>query len=463
STSNVGTYGITQGTLAASANYALTYTGANVVVTARPLTVTADGQSMVYGDSLPTLTFVVGGSGLVNGDSLSGALATTASSTSNVGTYGITQGTLAASANYALTYTGANVAVTARPLTVTANAQIMVYGNSLPTLTYVVGGSGLVNGDSLAGALATTASSTSNVGTYGITQGTLANSNYTITSYIGANVAVTARPLTVTANGQSMVYGNVVPTLTYGVGGSGLVNGDSLTGALATTASATANVGSYGITRGTLAASGNYTLTYIGATVAVTARPLTVTADDQSRAFGAANPVLTWSVSSGNLVNGDSLTGVLSTSADATSPAGTYAIQQNTLAASGNYRLTYVGGVLTVAPAPGGGNTAGGGTAATPAQVAQTVIVSSLPTLLVPQPPTDQWVQTSQIVVLIQESGSDTGTASSSTSTSASGSGCSGSSFSSACERSPHPDNQNYGRWLTFQVQSALAQSGAVR
>ncbi len=457
STANVGTYGITQGTLAASANYALTYIGANVVVTARPLTVTADGQGMVYGDSLPTLTYVVGGSGLVNGDSLSGALATTAGSTANVGTYGITQGTLAASANYALTYTGANVAVTARPLTVTADGQSMVYGNALPTLTYGVGGSGLVNGDSLAGALATFASSSANVGTYGVTQGTLAASaNYALT-YTGANVAVTARPITVTADGQSMVYGNSLPSLTYVVGGSGLVNGDSLAGALATTASSTANVGTYGITEGTLAASANYALTYTGANVAVTARPITVTADDQSRAFGAANPVLTWSVSSGNLVNGDSLTGVLGTSADATSPAGIYAIQQNTLAASGNYRLTYVGGVLTVVPTTGAGNSA------TPAQVAQTVIVSSLPTLLVPQPPTDQWVQTSQIVVLIQESGSDTGTASSSSSTSASGSGCSGSSFSSACEGTPHPDNQNYGRWLTFQVQSELAQSGAVR
>ncbi len=252
-----------------------------------------------------------------------------------------------------------------------------------------------------------------------------------------------------------MVYGNSVPTLTYVLGGSGLVNGDSLAGALATTASSTANVGTYGITQGTLAASANYALTYTGANIAVTARPLTVTADDQSRAFGAANPVLTWSVSSGNLVNGNSLTGVLGTSADATSPAGTYAIQQNTLAASGNYRLTYVGGVLTVVPAIGAGATT------STAQVAQTVIVSSLPTLLAPEPPTDQWVQTSQTVVLIQDSGSDSATASSSASASASGSGCSGSSFS--CEGTPHPDNQNFGRWLTFQTQSGLAQSGAVR
>ncbi|WP_341992839.1 MBG domain-containing protein, partial [Azorhizobium sp. AG788] len=351
STSNVGTYGITQGTLAASANYALTYTGANVAVTARPLTVTADGQSMVYGNSLPSLTYVVGGSGLVNGDSLTGALATTASSTANVGTYGITQGTLAASGNYALTYTGANVAVTARPITVTADGQSMVYGNSLPTLTYVVGGSGLVNGDSLAGALATFASSSANVGTYGITQGTLANSNYALT-YTGANVAVTARPITVTADGQSMVYGNSLPTLTYVVGGSGLVNGDSLTGALATLASSTANVGTYGITQGTLAASGNYALTYTGANVSVTARPLTVTADGQSMIYGNSLPTLTYMVGGSGLVNGDSLTGALATLASSTANVGTYGTTQGTLAASANYALTYTGANVAVTARP---------------------------------------------------------------------------------------------------------------
>jgi hypothetical protein len=272
-------------TLAASTNYSLAYTGANVTITARPLTVTANSQSVVYGNSVPTLTYTIGGSGLVNNDTLTGALATTASSTSNVGSYGITQGTLA-NPNYTITsYTGANVTITVRPITVTATAQTMTYGDAVPSLTYAVGGSGLVNNDTLTGALATTASSTSNVGSYGITQGTLAaSSNYSLT-YTGANVTITARPLTVTANSQSVVYGNSVPTLTYTIGGSGLVNNDTLTGALVTTASSTSNVGSYGITQGTLAASSNYSLAYTGANVTITARPLTVTVAPQTKVY----------------------------------------------------------------------------------------------------------------------------------------------------------------------------------
>ena len=76
---------------------------------------------MTYGSAVPALTY--NETGLVNGDTLSGLLATTATATSNVGSYAITQGTLAASANYALSYVGANLTVTAAPLTVTANAQ----------------------------------------------------------------------------------------------------------------------------------------------------------------------------------------------------------------------------------------------------------------------------------------------------------------------------------------------------
>ena len=58
---------------------------------------------------------------LVNGDSLSGGLATSATTASNVGVYGITQGTLAASGNYALNYASANLTVTQRAITVIAD------------------------------------------------------------------------------------------------------------------------------------------------------------------------------------------------------------------------------------------------------------------------------------------------------------------------------------------------------
>ncbi|WP_163199294.1 MBG domain-containing protein, partial [Citrobacter freundii] len=88
-----------------------TFTGANLAVTQRAITVTADAKSRIYGDANPTLTWQVTSGSLVNGDNLTGGLATSATTASNVGSYAITQGDLAASSNYAVTYAGANLTV----------------------------------------------------------------------------------------------------------------------------------------------------------------------------------------------------------------------------------------------------------------------------------------------------------------------------------------------------------------
>ena len=118
---------------------------------------TADAQSRAYGDANPALTYQVGGSGLVNGDSLSGALATSATIAEQCRhlrhhpghTRGLRQ--LRAELNEQQPHRHP------RAITVTANAQSRAYGDANPALTYQVGGSGLANGDSLSGALATSA------------------------------------------------------------------------------------------------------------------------------------------------------------------------------------------------------------------------------------------------------------------------------------------------------------------
>ncbi|MDV3455892.1 MBG domain-containing protein [Sphingomonas sp. HF-S4] len=351
--SNVGVYAIGQGALAASSNYALTYIGADLLVTARPITVAADAQSRIYGDANPTLTYTVGGSGLYGSDILSGALATSATQGSNVGSYAITQGTLGTSGNYAVAYTGADLSITARPITVAADAQSRIYGNANPALTYTIGGSGLYGSDTLSGALATAATQRSDVGSYAITLGTLAaqNGNYALT-YAGANLSVTARPITVTANAQTRVYGNANPPLTYAIGGSGLHGSDALSGALATAATQSSDVGIYGIGQGTLAAGSNYALTYNGANLSVTARPITVTADAPTRIYGNANAALTYTVGGSGLYGSDTLSGALATAATQSSDVGIYGIGQGTLAAGSNYVLTYNDANLSITARP---------------------------------------------------------------------------------------------------------------
>ena len=84
-------------------------------------------------------------------------------------------------------------------------------------------------------------------------------------SFVGSSGSlsqtVNPAPLTVTAVNKSMTYGGTVPALTYTY--TGLVNGDTsatFSGGLATTATSSSSVGSYPITQGTLAATGNYTI-----------------------------------------------------------------------------------------------------------------------------------------------------------------------------------------------------------
>ena len=242
---------------------------------------------------------------------------------------------------------GANLAVTQRAITVTANAQTRTYGDDNSPLTSRVTAGSQVNGDGFTGGLSTLADKTSNVGSYAITQGDLAlSSNYALT-YVGAQLAVTQRAVTVTADAQSRTYGDANPALTYQVTAGSRVNGDGFTGGLSTTATGTSNVGSYAITQGDLALSSNYALTYVGANLGVTKRAVTISTPDVARPFGAANPPLIWSITSGNLVNRDQLTGELAVDADRKSGPGVYQVRLGTLGHP-NYALILRGGRFTV-------------------------------------------------------------------------------------------------------------------
>ena len=225
---NVGDYAITQGSLVLSDNYILTYVGANLTIVVRPVTVTADGQTKVYGYNDPSLTYKITVGSLVAGDVFSGGLTRTAGE--NVGTYAIGLGSLVLSTNYNLNYVGANLVITARPITVTADGQTKVYGYNDPTLTYKLTVGSLVAGDVFSGGL--TRAIGESVGTYAIGQGTLAlSTNYNL-NYVGANLVITARPITVTADGQTKVYGYNDPSLTYKLTVGSLVAGDVFSGGL---------------------------------------------------------------------------------------------------------------------------------------------------------------------------------------------------------------------------------------
>ncbi|MFZ2096959.1 MAG: MBG domain-containing protein, partial [Anaerolineales bacterium] len=161
-------------------------------------------------------------------------------------------------------------------------------------------------------------------------------------------VTVNKRSITVTADSKYKVYGNADPAFTYHITSGSLVFGDTFSGALNRTTGEA--VGSYAINQGSLALSSNYILTYVGANLTITKRPITVTADAKSKAYGDADPALTYQVTSGSLVFGDTISGELTRAAGES--LGTHAILQGTLALSDNYNLTYVGANLTITKRP---------------------------------------------------------------------------------------------------------------
>ncbi len=272
------------------------------------MTATA-GQGKVYGTVDPALTYSITSGALVGTDAITGSLVRAPGEAVGT-TYAISVGTLTAGTNYALTYVGANFAITPAAITITATAgQGKVYGTVDPALTYSITSGALVGTDAITGSLVRATGEA--VASYPISVGTLtAGTNYTIT-YVGANFAITPAAITVTASaGQGKVYGTVDPALTYSITSGALVGTDAITGSLVRATGEA--VASYPISVGTLTAGPNYTLTYVGDNFAITPAAITVTASaGQGKVYGTVDPALTYSITSGALVGTDAITGSL--------------------------------------------------------------------------------------------------------------------------------------------------------
>ncbi|MBS1811756.1 MAG: Ig-like domain repeat protein [Acidobacteria bacterium] len=357
---------VTQGTLAAD-NYNFTLVNGTLTVGKALLTVTADNKAQTYGAVLPSLTATI--TGFLNSDTSSvltgeAALNTSATNTSATGVYPITvtQGTLAAT-NYDFTFVNGTLTVGKATLTVSADNKTKLFGATLPEFTFSY--AGFANGDSatvVSGSptLSTTATAGSNAGQYpiSIALGTLAAANYDF-AFVNGTLTISKAMLIVTAENKSRTYGSANPPLTTTI--TGFVNGDTVSvlsgeAVLSTSAHSASAVGAYPIqvTAGTLAAS-NYDFTFINGSLTISKALLTVTADNKSRVYGAANPSFTATISgfvnneSPSVISGEA---ALSTTATTTSSVGLYAINAapGTLAAT-NYDFAFANGTLTIGQA----------------------------------------------------------------------------------------------------------------
>jgi hypothetical protein len=351
---NKGTYAIGQGTLALSSNYDLHYVGADFTITAKSASVTPAAKTKTYGDTDPDLTGTL--SGFLTGDKVTAAYSRVAGETVADGPYTIsaTLSPAGVLGNYNIAYNTADFTITAKPITVTADAaQTKVYGDPEPlSFTYKTNVA-LVPGDSFSGVLSRAAGE--NKGTYAIGQGTLAlSSNYDL-HYVGVDFTITAKPITVTADAaQTKVYGDPEPlSFTYTVPVGSLVGTDSLSGSLSRVANE--NVGAYAINQGTLGvADTNYAITYVGADFTITARPITVTAVTDTKSYdGTTASTGTPTITSGSLASGDTVTWTQSFdtknvgTGKTLTPAGTVSDGNGGL----NYNITFVNdttGIITM-------------------------------------------------------------------------------------------------------------------
>ena len=175
-----------------------------------------------------------------------------------------------------------------------------------------------------------------------------------------AELTVTPAPLTITANNQTKVYGAAPPTLTASY--TGFVNGDT-SASLATlptilttaTAASHFSVNPYSITASG-AVDTDYSISYVAGSLSVTPAPLMITADSQTKVYGAALPTLTASYT--GFVNGDT-SASLATRPMTSSPAAIYSDVSGspyavtaTGAVDGDYSIGYAPGMLFVSPAP---------------------------------------------------------------------------------------------------------------
>lgn len=327
------------------------------------LTIAANNTTRQYGAAEPA--FTVSYNGFQNGDTpsvLTGTLTCTSTDTltSPVGTYSINCSGLS-SPNYAITYMPGTLAVTQALLTVTVNNASRQYGQANPTFTGII--AGLQNGDNIIANYATSATPASPVGTYPISA-TLVDpggklGNYAVTLNNGT-LAVTAAPLTITANNATRGYGQ--PNPPFGPSYSGFVNGENasvLAGTLICTSPATSSspgAGSpYAISCSGLT-SLNYAITYVTGALTVTAAPLTITANSATKILNA--PLPAFGASYSGFVNGEGpsvLSGSLNctTIATATSSVGSYPVTCSGLTAA-NYAIVWAAGTLKVMFAPAG-------------------------------------------------------------------------------------------------------------
>jgi hypothetical protein len=360
-TSAYGTAPATSCSGAVAANYAFSYTGGAVTIAKKQLTITASSITPTYGDAAPSVAPLF--SGWVN-DQTTTALSTqptcttTFTAATTVAAGGTTTCSGAAAANYSFAYVGGTATVERRLVTVTPINLTPTYGDATPTVT-VLSYVGWKTGESqtvltAAPTCSTTYLPTSPVASAETTQcAAAAAANYRFDYPLGT-VTIARKAATITASSPTRTFGDAVPSVTpiYAGLANTEVGGDIVTTqpVCTTTYAPTSAYGTTPTTSCAGAVAANYSFTYPAGTVAISRKPVTITASSPTVRYGDAIPTITPSYSA--FANADTAAVVTGTTCT-TTYVRTAAVSSSptticTSATATNYTFAYVGGTVTI-------------------------------------------------------------------------------------------------------------------
>jgi len=243
-----------------------------------------------------------------------------------------------------------SLVVSPATLTVTASNASRQYGAANPVFTGAI--MGVTNGDNITATYSSIAATNSPPNTYSIVP-SLVDPNDRQTNY---NASLINGTLTVTQTTPIIAWTNPVPII-YGTA----LNSNQLNATPSTpgnfnytpTTNAVLNAGTNTLS---VVFTPTDTVDYSSVTdvvsLVVSRAPLTVTAANASRQYGAANPVFTGTIM--GITNGDNITATYSSVAATNSPPNTYAIVPSLVDPANrqtNYIVNLVNGTLTVTQA----------------------------------------------------------------------------------------------------------------
>ncbi len=284
-----------------ASDYAVVTRSATGTITPAPLSITAVTDSKTYnGTSASSAVATV--SGLVATDAGNLNVGPEVFDSANAGarTLSVSGYTLSNPVDYTVTTLTASGTISPAAITVsTSNVSKTYDGTTSVTgaAPVVTGGTLYVNQsnggtqDALSGGSYAYTDANAGIGTKTVTTSGVTvtdgnnGGNYTVTYADNTTSTINKAGLTVTADPETKVYGDADPALTYTE--TGLVSGETLTGGL--TRDAGENVNSYAITQGTLSASSNYMLTYVGSSLSISQAPLTIFATPDSKTYDATD------------------------------------------------------------------------------------------------------------------------------------------------------------------------------